>query len=108
MDRLKTLVVEDEPLTREHLCALVQADPELELVGGCDSVAEAVETIAREQPDLLLLDIQLPGENGFAVIEALEKPPAVIFVTAYDQFAIRAFDVHAVDYLLKPFDQGRF
>jgi two-component system LytT family response regulator len=108
MERLKTLVVEDEPVTREHICALVNEDPELELLRGCETVAEALEAIAAQRPDLLLLDVQLPGEDGFSLLEALAEPPAVIFITAYDKYALKAFEVHALDYLLKPFDRERF
>lgn len=108
MERLSVLVVEDEPLTQEYICALVAEDPELKLLGGCGTVAEGLAAINAEQPDLLLLDVQLPEGDGFVLLGALEELPAVIFITAYDRYALRAFRVHAVDYLLKPFERERF
>lgn len=107
---IRTLVVDDEPLAREKIRAFVEGDPEIEIVGECSNGAEAVAGVRQLAPDLLLLDIQMPERGGFEVLEALngERPPAVIFVTAYDQYAVRAFEVHALDYLLKPFDRERF
>jgi two-component system, LytTR family, response regulator len=113
MDRpqqIRTLVVDDEPLAREGIRLLLQGDPEIAVVGECGSGPEAIAAIARLRPDLLFLDVQMPEMNGFEVMAALhqEQVPAVIFVTAYDRYALRAFDVHALDYLLKPYDDERF
>jgi DNA-binding LytR/AlgR family response regulator len=104
---LRTLIVDDEIPARERLKRLLADLKGVELIGEAEDGAQAVETIEREKPDLVLLDIQMPGLDGFGVIEALEDPPAVIFVTAYDEYAIRAFEVNALDYLLKPFSRGR-
>jgi two-component system LytT family response regulator len=108
--KIRVLVVDDEPLARERLADLVAAEPDLELVGQCANGNEALAAIRAQKPDLVFLDVQMPERDGFGVLAELEpgKMPAVIFVTAYDQFAIKAFDVHAVDYLLKPFDTERF
>jgi len=108
--RIRVLVVDDEPLAREKIRELVKRDAEVEIVGESSSGAEAVAAVRELRPDLLLLDVQMPELGGFEVLQALdgEYPPAVIFVTAYDQYAVRAFEVHALDYLLKPFDRDRF
>ena len=107
--KVRTLVVDDEPIARRTLCLLLARDPEVELVGACDAVA-AIEVIPRERPDLLFLDIQMPELDGFGLLErvGVETVPAIVFVTAFEQHALRAFDVDAVDYLLKPFDDERF
>ena len=107
---LRVLIVDDEPLARERVRSLLQDEPELEIVGECADGAEAVAGIKKHSPDLLFLDVQMPGMGGFEVLRALdqERLPLVIFVTAYDQHALKAFDVHALDYLLKPFKQARF
>ena len=107
--RLRALVVDDEPLARSLLRVLLARDPEVEVAGEC-SGAEAVEAVERTRPDLLFLDVQMPEVDGFDVLAALgrERAPAVVFVTAYDRYAVRAFEVHAVDYLLKPIDEARF
>ena len=107
---LKVLVVDDEPLARSGIADLVARDHELEVVGQCGDGRSAVEKIRTLAPDLVLLDIQMPEMDGFEVIEEVgpDRMPAVIFITAYDQFALRAFEVHALDYLLKPFDDDRF
>ena len=107
---LRVLVVDDEPLARSGVTALVRQDPELLVVGECGDGASAVEAVRRLRPDLLLLDVQMPELDGFAVLQRLDRGelPAVIFITAYDQFAVGAFDVHALDYLVKPFDDARF
>ncbi len=107
---MRTLIVDDEPLARERLQTLLRQEPDIELIGECADGRDAVSTIESKAPDLVFLDIQMPGVDGFGVLQALEhRPlPAVIFVTAYDQYALRAFDVHAVDYLLKPFTARRF
>jgi two-component system LytT family response regulator len=108
--RIRTLIVDDEPLARQNILALLKDDAEVEVVGECGSGAEALRAIAKQSPDLLFLDIQMPELNGFDVLERIEaeRIPVVIFVTAFDQYAIQAFEVHALDYLLKPFDDARF
>ena len=106
---MKVLIVDDEPLARQVVRLLVERDPELTVAGECSGV-EAVEAIAREKPDILFLDIQMPEVGGFDVLEraGANSVPAIVFVTAYDQYALRAFEVQALDYLLKPFDDARF
>jgi two-component system LytT family response regulator len=108
--KIRTLVVDDEPLARERVRTLLGEEPDVDIVGECGDGVEAVAAIEREAPDLVFLDVQIPEIDGFGVIErvGLEKAPVVVFVTAYDQYALQAFEVHAVDYLLKPFDQERF
>jgi two-component system, LytTR family, response regulator len=108
--KIRALIVDDEPLARRNIRVLLKGDPEIELIGECGSGAEAVKVIQKQAPDLLFLDIQMPLMSGFDVLEKIdaEKIPAIIFVTAFDQYAIRAFEVHALDYLLKPFDDARF
>src|ERR671913_652220 len=110
MKKIRTLVVDDEPLARERLTNLLSAEPDIEVVGQCRDGEEAATAIVDHTPDLVFLDVQMPALNGFEVIEAVgvEKMPLVIFVTAYDQHALRAFQVKALDYLLKPFDRERF
>jgi two-component system LytT family response regulator len=105
---IRALIVDDEPIARETLRLGLGADPEVTVVGEA-SGAEAVPLVAATRPDLLLLDVQMPGMNGFEVLEAIGPGtvPVVIFVTAYDQYALKAFEVHALDYLLKPFDDRR-
>jgi two-component system LytT family response regulator len=108
--KIRTLVVDDEPLARQSIRILLHEDAEVELVGEAGSGREAVELIREHSPDLVFLDIQMPEMNGFDVLEEMDtsQMPVVIFVTAYDQFALRAFEFHALDYLLKPFDDARF
>ena len=110
MKKLRTVIVDDEPLARERLASLLSAEQDIEIVRQCRDGEEAVDAIDQLSPDLVFLDVQMPALNGFEVIEAVgpEKMPLVIFVTAYDQHALRAFQVRALDYLLKPFDQERF
>ena len=107
---LRTLVVDDEPLARANLLVLLRADPTIDLLGECGSGAEALTTIRSTRPDLLFLDIEMPELDGFDVLEMLgaDLPPAVVFVTAYDRYALRAFEAGALDYILKPFDNARF
>ena len=107
--KTRTLIVDDEPLARERLRGFLADDPTIEVVGEAGSGREAVGAILQLAPDLVFLDIQMPEMDGFEVIAALKDkvPPAVVFATAYDQFAVKAFEVHAVDYLLKPFDADR-
>ncbi len=108
--KIRTLIVDDEPLARERLRSLLEAVPDIEIVGECADGTQALAAIRSSQPDLVFLDIQMPELDGFGVIAGLgsDKPPAIIFVTAYDRFALKAFEVHALDYLLKPFDRERF
>ena len=111
MEKIKTLIVDDEPLARERIRALVEGEPDVLVIGECADGRAAVISIREQKPDLVFLDVQMPEVDGFGVLEALahdERLPAIIFVTAYDQYALRAFDVHALDYLLKPFDRERF
>ncbi len=107
---IRALIVDDEPLARERIRDILETDPEIEILGECAGGEEAIEAIERQTPDLVFLDVEMPGKDGFAVLEELgpERIPAIIFVTAYDQYAVRAFEVYALDYLLKPFDQERF
>jgi two-component system LytT family response regulator len=107
---LRTVIVDDEPLARSSLRVLLARDPAIELVAECGSGEEAVERVRELQPDLVFLDVQMPEVDGFEVIERLgaSVPPAVVFVTAFDQHALRAFDAGALDYLLKPFADARF
>jgi two-component system LytT family response regulator len=103
MDDTRTaVIVDDERLARRELISLLEAHPEVRIVGEADSVARAAQLVNREEPDVVFLDIQLVGETGFDLFELLEAEPAIVFVTAYEQHAIRAFDVNALDYLLKP------
>src|ERR1700731_7769 len=104
------MVVDDEPLARSNLTVLLRLDGDIEVVAECGSGIEAVAEIRSRKPDLLFLDVQMPECDGFDVLELLGKdvPPAVVFVTAYDQYALRAFEAGALDYLLKPFDNARF
>ena len=110
MKKIRTLIVDDEPLARERLAALLSNEQDVEIVAQCRDGEEAVTAIVDHEPDLVFLDVQMPQMNGFEVIEAVggERMPLVIFVTAYDQHALRAFQVRALDYLLKPFDRERF
>jgi two-component system LytT family response regulator len=108
--RLKVLIVDDEPLAREGLKMLLSGDPQVDTVREARNGREAAAVIRDEKPDLVLLDVQMPRMDGFAVVEVVgaETMPAVIFVTAHDQYAIRAFEISAVDYLLKPVSEHRF
>ena len=108
--KIRTVVVDDEPLARSSLKVLLGQDPAVELVSECGSGMEALREIRGKRPDLVFLDVQMPECDGFDVLEQLGKdlPPALVFVTAYDQYAIRAFEAGALDYLLKPFDNARF
>jgi two-component system LytT family response regulator len=107
---IRVLLVDDEPLAREMLREMLQNDQQVVIVGESCNGREALEAICAHAPDVLFLDVQMPELGGFEVLDSLGKGPIphVIFVTAYDQYAVRAFEVHALDYLLKPFDQERF
>lgn len=109
-ERIRTLVVDDEPLARSSLRLLLSADEEIELVGECSTGRAAIETLQRARVELLFLDVQMPGMDGFEVLRTAgpHAPAAVVFVTAFDNYALQAFDVGAVHYLLKPFDDARF
>jgi len=108
--KIRTLIVDDEPLARARLRQLLQNEPEIEIIGECADGREAVAAIGKTPPELIFLDVQMPELDGFGVLEAVSAGPmpVIVFVTAHDQFAVRAFEVHAVDYLLKPFDRERF
>ncbi len=107
---MRVVIVDDEPIAREGVRTQLLREPEVEIVAECGDGLEAVETIRELSPDLVFLDVQMPGMDGFEVVQTLgvEAMPAVVFVTAYDKYALQAFDVNAVDYLLKPFDSERF
>jgi two-component system LytT family response regulator len=107
---IRVLLVDDEPLARERMRTALGQIPEVEVAGECADGLEAVAAIERGAADLILLDIQMPGLDGFGVVEQVgaERMPAVVFVTAYDSYALRAFEVHALDYVLKPFAPARF
>ncbi|HKX62536.1 MAG TPA: LytTR family DNA-binding domain-containing protein [Verrucomicrobiae bacterium] len=108
--KLRVVIADDEPLGRERLRLFLQTEPHAEIVAECRNGIEAVEAIRKTSPDLVFLDVKMPELDGFGVLEALADIPlpAIVFVTAYDQFAVRAFEANAVDYLLKPFDRERF
>jgi two-component system LytT family response regulator len=105
---LTAVLVDDETLAREVLLEHIAGHPEVDVVAECSNGFDAVKAITELKPDLLFLDIQMPKLNGFEVLELIDHKPTVIFVTAYDQYALKAFEVHAVDYLLKPFSKERF
>jgi two-component system LytT family response regulator len=108
--KIRTLVVDDEPLARERVLSLLQQEVDVEIVGECSDGSQAVTAIQAHAPDLVFLDVQMPGCDGFEVIRHIgpERMPTVVFVTAYDEYALQAFEVHALDYLLKPFGKDRF
>ncbi|MEW6366072.1 MAG: LytTR family DNA-binding domain-containing protein [Acidobacteriota bacterium] len=107
---IRTLIIDDEPLARDRIRALLADQQDIICVGECADGRSAVAAINEHSPDLIFLDVQMPEMDGFGVLQALppERMPAVIFVTAYDRYAVKAFEVHALDYLLKPFDRDRF
>jgi two-component system LytT family response regulator len=106
---IKTIIVDDEPLARERVKRFLRDEPDITLIGECCNGTDAIKAIRDKNPDLVFLDIQMPEKNGFEVIRSLgaKEIPTVVFVTAYDQYALQAFDVHALDYLLKPFNRDR-
>jgi two-component system LytT family response regulator len=108
--RVRTVVADDEPMARERLVSLLAQQPDIDVVATCASGPETVTAIRAHRPDLVFLDMQMPELDGLGVIDAVraERMPSVVFVTAYDEFALRAFEVHALDYLLKPFGRERF
>ncbi len=107
--KLRTLVAEDEPLARKKIHELLLQEPDIEWIGECDNGLDALAAIREHKPDLVFLDVKMPEMDGFTVIKHLQHlvPRAVVFFTAYNQFAVKAFEVNAVDYLLKPFDAIR-
>jgi two-component system, LytTR family, response regulator len=107
---IRTLIVDDEPLARQLVASLLKEDEEIEILQQCGNGLNALAAIKEYQPQLMFLDIQMPGLSGFDLIENIEPGylPYIIFITAYDQYAVRAFEFHALDYLLKPFDKERF
>jgi two-component system LytT family response regulator len=108
--KIRTLIVDDEPLARQRIRTLLASEPDIEVVGECADGRTALEVLEEHQPELLFLDVQMPLLDGFGVVEAMgaDRMPVIVFVTAHDRYALRAFDVHALDYLLKPFDRARF
>lgn len=104
----KVLLIDDEPLARMVVLEYLQAYPQLQVVQECGDGFEGVKAIQQHRPDLIFLDIQMPKINGFEMLELIDQPPAVIFTTAFDEYAIKAFEANAVDYLLKPFSKDRF
>jgi len=109
-NQIAVLIVDDEPLARSYIRGLLERDAQIEIVGECGDGKSALSAIAEKKPDLIFLDIQMPEMDGFSVLKNLnaENLPAIIFTTAFEEYAIRAFEFHALDYLLKPFDAGRF
>ncbi len=110
MHKIRTLIVDDEPLARDKIKTMLQGDTDMEIVAECADGLAAVVAIQKHMPDLVFLDVQMPELDGFGVLAKIgsSRMPNIIFVTAYDQYALQAFDVHAIDYLLKPFDRLRF
>lgn len=105
---MKVVIIDDETLARSIVKEYLHAHPSLEVIQECGDGFEGLKAIQQHRPDLIFLDIQMPKINGFEMLELIDEPPAIIFTTAFDEYAIRAFEAHAVDYLLKPFDQERF
>jgi two-component system LytT family response regulator len=108
--KIRALIVDDESLAREALLVMLNDDPEMEVIGECRNGKETVTVIRQQSPDVVFLDIQMPEMDGFQVVEEVgaKRMPVTVFVTAYDRYALRAFEAHALDYLLKPFDHDRF
>src|SRR5215475_5694315 len=107
---IRALVVDDEPLARRNVTILLERDPDIGTIDECGSGMEAIESIKKSKPDLVFVDVQMPECGGFDVLEMLgaELPPAIVFVTAHEEYALRAFEAGALDYLMKPFDDARF
>jgi two-component system, LytTR family, response regulator len=105
---IRAIIVDDEPIAREGVRRQLSREPDVEIIAECGDGLAAVETIRELTPDLVFLDVQMPGMDGFEVVRAIDVIPAIVFVTAYDKYALQAFEVNAVDYLLKPFDGERF
>lgn len=109
-ESIKVLIVDDEPLARNYIRRLLGAEPDIKIIGECGNGKEAVGLIKSASPDLVFLDVQMPEMDGFSTLKNLDNRnlPLIIFTTAYEEYAVRAFEIHAIDYLLKPFDQVRF
>lgn len=105
---IKVLIIDDEPLARSIVKEYLQDHTQIEVLEECRDGFEGVKAILQHQPELIFLDIQMPKINGFEMLELIDQPPSVIFTTAFDEYAIRAFEAHAIDYLLKPFNKERF
>src|SRR3954463_12763168 len=105
---MKVVIIDDEPLARSIIKEYMKAYPSFEITAECNNGFEGVKAIQQYNPDLVFLDIQMPKINGFEMLELLDEPPAVIFTTAFDEYAMKAFETHAIDYLLKPFSKDRF
>jgi two-component system, LytTR family, response regulator len=105
---IKTILVDDEPLARDMIKEYLRSYPLINVVQECGDGFEGVKAISQHQPDLIFLDVQMPKINGFEMLELVNMPPAVIFTTAFDEYAMKAFEAHAIDYLLKPFSKERF
>jgi two-component system, LytTR family, response regulator len=105
---IKTIVIDDEPLARSIVVEYLGSHDDIQVVQECNDGFEGVKAIGQHKPDLIFLDIQMPKINGFEMLELIDEPPSVIFTTAFDEFAIKAFEAHAIDYLLKPFSKQRF
>lgn len=105
---MKAIIIDDEPLARSIIKEYLQAFPQVHIIAECGDGFEGIKSIMQHKPDVIFLDIQMPKINGFEMLELVEEPPAVIFATAFDEYAIKAFETHAIDYLLKPFSQERF
>lgn len=105
---IKTVLIDDEPLARSIVVEYLQSYPGINIAQECNDGFEGVKAITQHKPDLIFLDIQMPRINGFEMLELIEDPPGVIFTTAFDEFAMKAFEAHAIDYLLKPFSKARF
>lgn len=110
MKKIRTIIVDDEPFARKGVRRELERNADIEIIAECANGRDAVSVIKEQKPDLVLLDLQMPEVDGFGVVEAVgvERMPAVIFITAFDQFALKAFEIHALDYILKPFDKERF
>lgn len=110
MNHIRTLVVDDEPAARARIMRMLEKDQDVRVVGECRNGQEAIDVLAKEPVDLVFMDVQMPHANGFEVLNTVRKDqrPFVVFVTAHDRYALKAFDVNAVDYLLKPYDEDRF
>lgn len=105
---IKVLIIDDEPLARSIVAEYLQSYKEIQIMQECNDGFEGVKAITEHKPDIIFLDIQMPKINGFEMLELVENPPAIIFTTAFDEYALKAFEAHAVDYLLKPFNKERF
>jgi two-component system LytT family response regulator len=108
MNKVKTIIIDDEKLARSIICNYLKENPDIEIIDECSDGFEGIKKINELNPDLIFLDIQMPKISGFEMLELIDKPPVIIFTTAFDQYALKAFEVNAADYLLKPFSEDRF